>query len=195
MNLSAIVLAGGLAERMGGDKPLRTLRGKSLLHHAIDRVAPLSHEVIVSTGAHDLPLPAGVRGVPDPEDMRGRGPLVGIHECLKAARERFCLLVPCDLPNLTHDLLQGLIDEIGDHDAVHCRIHGEDEPLVAVLRREPAEVATRRAIQLRMLKVVPCWQKLNARVLEYDWLKLYGDPRRLFSNINTPEDLAREEVG
>lgn len=193
MNVSAIVLAGGLAQRMGGDKPLRTLRGKSLLQYAIELVDRFCLEVIVSTGALELPLPAGVRGVPDPEDLRGRGPLVGIHEGLKAARERFCLLVPCDLPNLTYDLLQGLLDEIGDHDAAHCRIDGEDEPLVAVLRREPAEVATRRAIQLRMMKVVPCWQKLNARVLDQEWIKLYGNPKHLFSNINTPEDLAREE--
>ena len=38
---AGLVLAGGLARRMGGgDKPLRLLAGRPMLDHALDRLAP-----------------------------------------------------------------------------------------------------------------------------------------------------------
>jgi hypothetical protein len=37
---------------------------------------------------------------------------------------------------------------------------------------------------------VPCWEAAGTRVLDTAWVRQYGDPGRLFANINTPEDLS-----
>ena len=58
----AILLAGGLARRMGGgDKCLREVAGQSLLAHVIDRIAPqVEHVVLNANGdptSHAQKLP------------------------------------------------------------------------------------------------------------------------------------------
>ena len=74
-----VVLAGGLARRMGGgDKPLRLLGGRPMLDQALDRLAPQVAAVIVNANgdparfaAHRLPVVAD--GLPDHP-----GPLAGV---------------------------------------------------------------------------------------------------------------------
>ncbi len=189
---SAVVLAGGMARRMGGEKPLRELRGKTLLQHAIDLVAPLAGEVFVASGIRDLPLPAGVVAVPDPPGLEGRGPLSGILAGLEAGKGQRCLIVPCDLPNLTAGLLRGLLDELGQGVCVYCELADGQEPLVAALNRQRAAAAARDALAAGRNKVVPCWESLGARVLGADWVAQFGDPPRVFANVNTLEDLQSE---
>jgi molybdopterin-guanine dinucleotide biosynthesis protein A len=187
---SAVVLAGGKALRMGGEKPLRELRGKTLLQHAIDLVAPLAGEVVVSAGERRFEVPPGIRTVADPVGLQGKGPLSGILAGLEACTGEMCLLVPCDLPNLSPDLLRGLLEALDEHATAYCELEDGQEPLVAATRRERAAAAARTALQAGQYKVVPCWESAGARVLDSTWVRQYGDPARLFANINTPQDLS-----
>jgi molybdopterin-guanine dinucleotide biosynthesis protein A len=189
LTVSAVVLAGGEALRMGGEKALRTLRGKTLIQHAIDLVAPLAGEVVVSVGARDIELAAETRAVADPPGLEGKGPLSGILAGLEAASGDVCLLAPCDLPNMTPALLKGLLTELGKHGCAYCELEDGQEPLVAAVRREPAAKAAREALQAGRFMVVPCWASIDAKVLDTAWAAQFGDPARLFANINTPQDL------
>lgn len=193
MNLSGIVLAGGKALRMGGEKPLRELHGKSLLQHAIDLVAPLCGEVVVSAGDRDLHLPKGVVGVPDPKPFAGKGPLAGILAALEASKGDMCLIVPCDLPNLRTQLMAELYEELGDRDAVYCRLDDGPEPLVAAVRRVAAAKYVRASLNAGNLRVLPCWTSLGARVKDSTWVATFGDPANLFANINTDAQLQRQQ--
>ena len=193
MKPSAVVLAGGKALRMGGEKPLRELRGKTLLQHAIDLVAPVCGEVFVSVGRRELAVPPGVKTVRDPAGLEGLGPLSGILAGLEACTADTCLLVPCDLPNLPPALLQGLLDSLGDAACAYCELEDGQEPLVAALRRAPAMAGARKALAARSYKVVPCWQEIGARVLDTAWAREFGDPARVFANVNTLDDLSRAE--
>ena len=59
----AVVLAGGLARRMGGgDKPLRMLGGRPLLDHVLARIAPQVPEVILNANGD----PARFASAPSP---------------------------------------------------------------------------------------------------------------------------------
>jgi molybdopterin-guanine dinucleotide biosynthesis protein A len=187
---SAVVLAGGKALRMGGEKPLRELRGKTLLQHAIDLVAPLAGEVVVSAGERRFAVPPGVQTVPDPVGLQGKGPLSGVLAGLQACKSDICVLLPCDLPNLTQGLLAGLLDALGENACAYCELDDGQEPLVAALRRKQVAKAARAALQAGRYKVVPCWEAAGARVLDTSWVRQFGDPARLFANINTPDDLS-----
>jgi molybdopterin-guanine dinucleotide biosynthesis protein A len=108
------VLAGGLARRMGGgDKPLRTLAGKPLLRHVLDRVSPQVAAVVLNANgdaarfaAYALPV------VPDrlPDNP---GPLAGVLAALEWAAEHrpdlpWVLTAPGDCPFLPPDLAERL---------------------------------------------------------------------------------------
>ena len=49
MNFSLIVLAGGNSSRMGEDKGLILFRGKPMIQHVLDNIAPRFEEVIIVT--------------------------------------------------------------------------------------------------------------------------------------------------
>ncbi|WP_159717233.1 NTP transferase domain-containing protein, partial [Geminicoccus flavidas] len=70
-----VILAGGLARRMGGgDKPLALLGGRSLLDHVIGRLRPQCRELILNANgdparfaATSLPVvPDDLPGFPGP---------------------------------------------------------------------------------------------------------------------------------
>jgi molybdopterin-guanine dinucleotide biosynthesis protein A len=49
LSVTGIVLAGGLGRRMGGvDKGLQPLRGKPMVEHVLERLAPQVDEIIIN---------------------------------------------------------------------------------------------------------------------------------------------------
>ena len=95
-----MVLAGGLARRMGGgDKPLRLLAGRPMLDHALDRLSPQVAAVVLNANgdparfaAYGLPVVAD--GLPDHP-----GPLAGILAALDWAAEHRPALPCCACPH------------------------------------------------------------------------------------------------
>jgi molybdopterin-guanine dinucleotide biosynthesis protein A len=189
VNWTGIVLAGGLARRMGGEKPLAELNGRTLLQHAIDLVRPLVDEVVVSSGMRSFELPAEIRVVPDRPEWQRMGPLAGIASSLEHAAGDAALLVPCDLPRLPSPLLQDLQAELAGYECVYFRGQSGPEPLVAALRVAPALRAARDALQSGRLKVVPCWESLAYQTLSDEWVARHGSRDELFRNVNTLQDL------
>jgi molybdenum cofactor guanylyltransferase len=109
-----VVLAGGLARRMGGgDKPLRLLGGVPMLDHVLRRITPQVAAMIVNANgdparfaSHGLPVVAD--GLPDHP-----GPLAGILAALDWAAEHrpglpWVVSVPGDAPFIPHDLVARL---------------------------------------------------------------------------------------
>jgi molybdopterin-guanine dinucleotide biosynthesis protein A len=109
MGVTAIILAGGQASRMGGEKPLRVLRGRTLLRHAVDVVAGIADETLISTGTREMPMLPGPRAVRDPAEFAGKGPLAGVLAGLEAASHPRALVLACDLPNVPPALLRRLL--------------------------------------------------------------------------------------
>ena len=110
----AVLLAGGLARRMGGgDKPLRLLAGQTLLDHVIARVRPQVRGLVLNANGDIGRFAAwGLPVEPDPlPDFPG--PLVGVLAGMRwAAREHpratALLSVPTDTPFLPADLVARL---------------------------------------------------------------------------------------
>ena len=74
-----VLLAGGLARRMGGgDKPLRTIGGRTILEHVIARLAPQCDELILNANGNPARFAAfGLTVVADTVEGFA-GPLAGI---------------------------------------------------------------------------------------------------------------------
>ena len=112
MNVACVLLAGGLARRMGGgDKPLRTIAGRSLLDLVIERMQPQVAALVLNANgdparflAYGLPVVAD--SVPD-----FAGPLAGILAGLDWTAEHrpdcpMVVSVATDAPFLPRDLVE-----------------------------------------------------------------------------------------
>lgn len=187
---SVIVLAGGGATRMGGEKALRDFGGRSLLQIALDTSRAVSDDQIVACGARHFDLPATIRSAPDAPADHGKGPLAGVCAGLQLARHDAVLVLACDLPFVTPPLLHALLNALDHADCAWCRASA-DEPLVAALRRDAALPAVQQALAQGRNKVLPVWASLRPFVLQGPALAELGDPARLFANINTLQDLDR----
>ncbi len=83
--IAGVVLAAGLARRMGRQKLLLALQGKPVVRWAVERVAPHVGDVVVVTGQDDTPIRAALSGVavrfavnPTPQAGQGSSIAVGV---------------------------------------------------------------------------------------------------------------------
>lgn len=105
---SAIILAGGLSRRMGKDKRSLSLHGKTLFNYSKELATHFSDEILISAN-DDLPLFAGFPRIPDTE--KGAGPLLAIASTLPHASHPDSLVLTCDMPFLSVEIIERLINQ------------------------------------------------------------------------------------
>lgn len=205
MTCTGVILAGGAASRFGGaPKGLERVDGRRI----VDRVAAALREV-----TDELLLVANVReasqwlpGVRTVGDVRpGLGALGGLHAALAHA-DTDILLVAWDMPFVSAALL-GELRRIGDggadesHHALplvespHVVIPESDgsrrgvEPLCAWYSRRCLP-AVEQTLDAGDLRVIGFHALVRVQRLPVARVRDFGDPTRLFSNVNTREELA-----
>lgn len=194
-NTLAVVLAGGLARRMGGgDKPLRPLAGQPLLDHVLERLRPQVAAMVLN--AHGDPARFAAWGLPVVADsLPGhQGPLAGILAGLDwAAAERpdlaWLVSVPGDSPLIPTDLVARLhaAREASGLPLACARSGGRLHPPIGLW-----PMALRHALRAALAggeRRVGHWATQQG-VAPADWPDTPLDP---FFNANTPEDLAQAE--
>lgn len=195
MKIVGVLLAGGLARRMGGgDKGLRPLGGRSLLEHVIARMRPQVAALVLNANGDpnrfaEFGLPVVADEIPD-----FAGPLAGILAGLDwtAAHRPDCPLVisvPTDAPFLPTDLVLRLAAATRDQTAdLACAASGgQSHPVVGLW---PVRLRTelRQALVNENIRKVDRWTgryRLATVPFEPDASGI--DP---FFNANRPEDLA-----
>jgi len=188
----AVLLAGGMARRMGGgDKPLRVLAGKPILAHVIARIAPqASAAALNANGDHtrfaEWGLPVIADAIADYP-----GPLAGIHAGMLWAQSRFPEIasIPTDTPFLPDDLIESLHDarNATNADIAVASSGGQPHPVVALWPVALAE-ELRRFVNEGGRKVTEFAAHYN--VVHVDFPVVDIDP---FFNINSPADLEQAE--
>lgn len=188
--LSVAILAGGKSSRMGTDKSFTTLLGQPMIERVFAQVQGLGAETLLITNQPEayayLNLPLYQDLFPD------SGPLGGICTALHHSTGSHTLVLACDLPFLSRDLLEHLIHISSDFDIVVPQALGRLQPLHAIYSRDclqPALACLRRG----ELKVNAFYQEMPRLqvVLEAD-IQVYDPTQQSFWNVNTPQDL--EEV-
>lgn len=190
-DVGAIILAGGGATRMGGEKPLRMLRGRTLLEHAVEVCRALARRVVVAVGPREFGLPAGVIAAPDAPAHLGKGPLAGIAAGLEAVECPRAVVLACDLPNIPVALLRRLVAEA--RPCAYCEHAGHPEPLVCALEVAAVRPRVVAALGAGELRVAPLWSACGATVLRDSDLAEFAPLERTFANVNTLAELEREE--
>ena len=133
---SILLLAGGRAQRMGGqDKGLLAWHGQPLIAHLQSLTRPLTDDLIISCNRnHDRYAPYADQLVSD-DSPDFPGPLAGIRAGLAAARHAHLLILPCDVPNIDVGLLDDLREIARRNPLWPVMVrHGEFwEPLICII--------------------------------------------------------------
>ena len=185
-SVTGLILAGGKGSRMGGvDKGLQAFRGKRLVDHVYERLAPQVGGIIINANQNqDEYRSFGVRVVSDA--IGGfAGPLAGFHAGLSVSKRPFLASAPCDSPFLPEDLIARLyarIDETGAELAV-AKTGDQPHPVFSLMRRG---VLDHLADFLKEggRKIDAWYATLNVVEVAFD------DEAEAFSNINTLDELA-----
>jgi molybdopterin-guanine dinucleotide biosynthesis protein A len=190
----AVVLAGGLARRMGGgDKPLRTVGGRPLLDHLLARLAPQVPSLILNANGDPARFAAyGLAVVPDslPDHP---GPLAGILAALDHAARHpdlpWVVSVTGDAPFIPRDLVPRLhaAREAAGLPLACARSAGQAHPPIGLW-----PVALRGELRAALLAGERKIDRWTARFgcAHADWPAEPFDP---FFNANAPEDITEAE--
>lgn len=131
---TAVILAGGGSTRMGRDKALLPLEGRTLIERLVARLDPFFQEILVSAADAERYAFLGRKIVVDPKP--GQGPLMGVACGLAAAAYETVFFLPCDVPDLPVSLFLRLLRVARDAEgAVPVDSRGLLEPLCAVYRK------------------------------------------------------------
>ncbi len=186
------ILAGGKSSRMGTDKSFVPLLGKTLIQHVLDRVGSLGLPVILITNrpADYAPLGLPMFGDLLPE----KGSLGGLYTAIACSPTAYTLCVACDMPFLNPALLTYLISLREGYDVIVPRLGGFPEALHAVYSKNCLEPIREKLAQ-NQLKAISFYGKVRLRFVEEDEVRRFDPALRSFVNVNTPEELARLQVG
>lgn len=193
---AGVILAGGLSRRMGGgDKCLRTLGGRPILAHIIERARPQVSALALN--ANGDPARFAAFGLPVVADsVEGFvGPLGGILAGLdwaaaQAPQCRWLASFAGDAPFLPHDLVVRLVEAVTRDGAdLACAASGGQAHPVFGLWRVDLREALRRALVEEQIYKVDRWTA-RYKLVSVEFPALPVDP---FFNANRPEDLAEAE--
>jgi molybdopterin-guanine dinucleotide biosynthesis protein A len=186
-DVTAVVLAGGRARRMGEhDKGLIALNQAPLIEYALTALQDQVDTILINAN-RNIERYAGM-GYPVIQDHHSgfSGPLAGMASALSVMRTRFLVTVPCDSPLLPLDLVDRLLTGQARAGTELAVAHDGTriQPVFALLERS----------------LLPCLERfLNAGGRRIDqWYAQhrfasvdFSDQPDAFTNVNTPEDLAR----
>ena len=192
--ITALILAGGRAQRMGGiDKGLIPFLQKPLIESTIDRLKPQVGQIIINANRNITKYAAYGYPVAMDETLDFSGPLAGFAVGLKNCTTPYLLTSPCDSPLLPSDLASRLALEMerGDFQLVYASSKDND-----------GKVWAQPVFCLMRLGVLPSLEQFLVKGdLKIDrWFKelrnstVIFDDNQAFANVNTPEELKELEA-
>lgn len=192
-----VILAGGLARRMGGgDKCLIELAGRPLLSWIVERLAPQVPDIVLNANGDpkrfaSFGLPVVADTVPD-----FAGPLAGILAAMEWARARDTSarwIASCagDAPFLPRNLVEKFLDAQATEraDLVCASSAGQPNPVCGLWCVDLIDDLRRALIDEHIHKVDAWTARYKLVTVEFA-----VDPIDPFFNINRPKDLAKAEA-
>jgi molybdopterin-guanine dinucleotide biosynthesis protein A len=189
IDVTGIVLAGGQGSRMGGvDKGLQPFRGRPMVEHVLERLAPQVGSILVNANRNaEEYARLGHRVIAD-EIAGFAGPLAGFERGLAHAATPLVATVPCDSPFVPQDLVARLRAGLEARQAqlAVAKTGDQAHPVFTLMRRE-VHASLRDFLASGQRKIDRWYASLVVAEVAFD------DEADAFLNINTREELASLE--
>lgn len=185
-NITGIILAGGKSSRMGTEKGLVKVKGKRLIDHAFDTISKVSNQTIIISNQKYY---NGMGVYVFSDVYKGKGPAGGIHTGLSHSSTKWNVIVACDMPNLSFEVLLYLLSHLDDdYDAIVPIFHNNKQPLCALYNRSCLG-KLEHFILKGELKMMDILSEIKIKVINItEDLEIYSP--YLFGNVNTIEDVS-----
>lgn len=195
--IMGVILAGGLAKRMGGgDKCLLPLSGKTLLQRSIERAQPQLGKVLLNANGNNLRFARSRLTVVNDIFIGNPGPLAGIHAALSwmsehQPDEEWLASLACDTPFFPTDFVARLHTAAQEADTriAVATSNGRVHPIFSVWHTSLLGKITQVLNEQDHPRLQEWLEAQNPAYVDFS-LANY-DP---FFNINTPQDLYSAEA-
>ncbi len=189
--VGAVILAGGLARRMGGvDKGLVQLAGKPMAQWVVERVTPQVSQLIINANRNEQTY-AEIASPVVGDTMQGNlGPLAGLYTALEHFADGVdsVFMCPCDSPFVPFDMVERMHDARSSKDAT-VAVASDGQRLQPVFLLVKSSVMASLADFLKSgERKIDRWFDRET-VAEVD----FSDHADAFLNINTEEERTRIE--
>lgn len=195
-DIEGFILAGGASSRMGADKSLLRLGGRTFVGLAEAGLRPVSRVVRV-VGSRPSAAGHGLAVVRDVHENLGA--LGGLHAALAACGARWAAVLSCDLPFVTAELFGRLASlRLEGLDAVApLQGDGRPQPLCALYAAAACLPAAEELIRAGDLRPRTLLRRVRTRWVAFDELSDLRGSAHFFRNVNTPADYeeAKKLVG
>lgn len=179
--LTVFILCGGKSSRMESEKGLVLFQEKPFIEHIIQAILPITDQIKLITASKEydyLPYEKIEDIIAD------RGPLGGIYTALSYSETEFNLILSCDIPLISSELLKELISKHTKEAGItvfasESRIH----PLIGIYSKEILPVI-KEAIEANELKMMDLLAKIPHQVITIE--ESENSP---LTNINSADEL------
>lgn len=195
-NMTGIILSGGKSTRMGENKSLLKLGGKTVIERVVDLMQSLFPQVYLIT---NTPAEYGFLQIPMYEDIfKYKGPIAGIHSGLKASKTKKNFVISCDIPLISEEMIRYIIDYKTGKPVTVCTADGFIQHLAGKYDKEIVPFAEEILINYTMTesrsqnqrnrhcKMMPLLDKVGVEIIDAEKLDFYSE--YMFFNMNRPED-------
>ena len=195
-DITAVILSGGKSLRMGTNKSFLKIGNKTIIERLRDLLHGMFKDVILITNDPDDYKFLGLQIYED--IFRHRGPLAGIHSGLKNSRTNINFIISCDLPFMTMEMINYLIEYETDKMITVAKADGFIQQLAGKYSKEclsPSEKILQEGINSENRDVVQKKRECNvlslidlvgAEIISAASLPFYNED--LYFNMNRTED-------
>lgn len=184
-NITGLILAGGLARRMGGtDKGLVTLEGRPMISYIIDALRPQVHSLLINANRNISTYEEYGYAVISDDIEDFQGPLAGMASGLRHCQTEYIATVPCDGPFLPDNYIQTLEQAVLQADSkISVGFDGK--------RLQPVYALIHSDLLADLIDYLASGErKIDRWYDKHDYAKAdFSSCPEMFTNINTPDDL------
>lgn len=189
-SITAVILAGGQARRMGGnDKGLILFNGKPLVQHVTDILAVQVNNLLINANRNieqyqQFGYPVITDSVAD-----FHGPLAGMLSAMQAVDSDYILTAPCDAPMISPQYCQRMIKTLL-HEQADIAVAYDGRRLQPVFCLIPSRLQNDLAAYLAQgdRKIDRWFEQYKLAVVDF------SDQAESFANFNTPDDISNHQT-
>ena len=193
LQFESFILIGGKSSRMGEDKFSLVLNGKSFLEIACETLQNFGKATVVASEQTKA-----IENFQTIKDIfQNRGALGGIHSALVNSKSGWIIILACDYPFASVDLIKfltNLAETEKQFDAfAPIQTDGKIQPLCAIYKTE-----TCRKVLSEMLRNVDekysvrdFLNRIKTRYVQFSEIAQLPNAENFFFNVNTPEDFEK----
>ncbi|MFD0988910.1 molybdenum cofactor guanylyltransferase [Mariniflexile jejuense] len=180
-NITGIILSGGKSSRMGTDKGFLLFENKPFIQHSINALKPLVSEIIIVSNNANYDV-FKLKRVED--SIENAGPVAGIYSGLNESKTEYNIILSCDIPLISSEILKKLINAIDDvSEVIQIESDGKTMPLIALYKKSCEETF------LKLLKKGERKLQVVVNTCQVKNVTLHEADACFIKNINTKNDL------